>query len=315
VSVRADLHTHSNLSDGTTSPSQLVHAAAAAGLDVVALTDHDTTAGWSEASAAAAEVGIGFVPGMEISTRTPDQYGDRVPVHLLAYWFDPDDAALCAEAERARRSRAERARAMTELVAADYLITWEQVRAQVRDGATVGRPHIAGALVAAGHATDRPDAFARILRDPRYRVHHYATDTATAIALVGAAGGVPVIAHPGAGRGYTITETMLRAFVDAGLAGIEVDHRENPPPVRARLRAFAAAHDLIVTGSSDYHGTGKPNRLGEHLTDPGALDRITAAALSGRASVVRSGRDRQARHRQGEYVPAARARRDAVRHL
>jgi 3',5'-nucleoside bisphosphate phosphatase len=269
-----DLHTHSTHSDGTTTPRALVAAAVVAGVDVVALTDHDTTAGWDAGAAAARELGVKFVPGIELST-----CHRGVPIHLLAYYPDPHHEDLVREMTRARSSRTARARRMVELVANDYPITWDQVRALVAPGATVGRPHIGDALVAAGHAVDRTAAFAGILRSDKYRVEHYATTTVHAIGIVRAAGGVPVIAHPGANRGYTITDAMIHDLADAGLAGIEIDHRDNTRGRREALQVIARRRDLIVTGSSDYHGTGKPNRLGENTTSPDALERIRACAL------------------------------------
>ncbi|WP_235534101.1 PHP domain-containing protein [Oerskovia sp. Root22] len=275
------MHTHSHHSDGTSSPARVIADAKAAGLDVVALTDHDTTAGWFEAAGVAAAAGIGFVPGMEISTRM-----GGVPIHLLSYLHDPTDPALIAEADKARASRLGRARAMVELINADYPLTWASVLEHVAPGATAGRPYIGDALVAAGHVPDRPAAFARILGHRAYRVPHYSTDTVTAVRLVRAAGGVPVIAHPGADRGHAITDAMIEHLAGAGLVGIEVDHRDNPPARRTQLQALAHRLDLIVTGSSDYHGAGKPNQLGEYTTTPEALEHIWTAR--GNTSVWRS---------------------------
>ncbi|MBG6085556.1 PHP domain-containing protein [Zhihengliuella flava] len=280
--MRIDLHTHSCVSDGTESPGEVVRAAAAAGLDVVALTDHDQTAGWAEAAAAAASAGIGFIPGMEISCRS----SDGISVHLLCYLHDPADAELVAELDAARSSRQTRARRMVEILAEDFPLTWDMVQEQTHDGATIGRPHIADALVAAGVVVDRSHAFATILTPrSRYYVGHYAVDAARAVRLVRQAGGVPVFAHPVASaRGRVVGQPVFTELIEAGLLGVEIAHRDNPEDGRRFLRQLAAEHDLIVTGSSDYHGAGKPNRLGEHLTEPAQLERLLAAG-SGSAAV------------------------------
>ena len=275
TNVRIDPHTHSVVSDGTDTPTELVAAAAWAGLDVVGLTDHDTTAGWSEVVAAGVEHGVTILRGMEIST----QFEHR-SIHLLAYLFDPADAALLARTERARSSRVERARMMVERIAEDFPITWEQVSAQVVDGATIGRPHIADALVAAGHVPDRSAAFAPggpVANRTKYYVPHYAPDVREAIELVRGAGGVPIVAHPYALRGRGIHPDALPAAIEAGLMGVEVEHRDHDDEDRVQLRALAEREGLIITGSSDYHGRGKVNLLGENLTAPDQLERIVAA--------------------------------------
>jgi len=275
VAFRApiDLHTHSSVSDGTQTPAELIEAAAAAGLGTVALTDHDSTAGWAEASAAAVRVGIDFVPGMELSTR----FGWK-SVHMLAYFFDPRDEALVAECGRIRDARRTRAEAIVSRLAEDYELTWDDVLAHTTPGASVGRPHIADALVTRGHVLDRDEAFATLLH-PRggYFEPLYAPSPLAGVELIRGAGGVPVLAHPATrGRDNVLDDRYLTSLVDAGLAGLEVDHRENTPDGRAYLLEFAAAHSLVVTGSSDYHGAGKPNLLGENTTAPAALDRIVA---------------------------------------
>lgn len=270
-----DLHAHSNISDGTETPSQLVAAAAAAGLDVVALTDHDQTSGWKEAGTAALEHGVGLVPGMEISCKA----GQGLSVHLLSYLHDPDDPDLLEEINKARGARIDRARRMVELIAEDYPITWDLVGEQSTPGATLGRPHIADALVAAGVVSDRSEAFATVLTShSRYYVGHYAVDPVRAVELVRAAGGVPVFAHPMAElRGRVVAPAVFEDMIEAGLLGLEIDHRDNSAQGRAFLRRLADRHGLIVTGSSDYHGAGKPNRLGENTTDPQMLQRILEA--------------------------------------
>ncbi|MCY7288473.1 MAG: PHP domain-containing protein [Cryobacterium sp.] len=266
-----DLHTHSSVSDGTETPSQLVRAAAAAGLGTVALTDHDSTAGWAEAGAAARTAGLTLIPGMEFSTRV-----GFASVHLLAYLFDPSDAGIVAETARERQARLVRAEQMVERIGVDYALTWEDVLAQTTPDATVGRPHIADALVARGFALTRSEAFAGILHwEAGYYQPHYAPDPLRAITLVRAAGGVPVIAHPATrGAADVIPEAKLARLAAAGLFGVELEHRENKPEAKARLYALAEKYGLFVTGSSDYHGEGKPNRLGENTTAPDVLERI-----------------------------------------
>lgn len=286
VHVAADLHTHSTVSDGTDTPAELVEAAARAGLGAIAITDHDSTAGWAEATDAALARGIVLIPGMELSTRV--QFAS---VHVLAYLVDPGDEGLLAETARIRESRMTRAEKIVRRIAADYELTWDDVLAQTTDGATIGRPHIADALVARGHAATRSEAFAGILHwRSGYAQPHYAPDPLTGIRLIRAAGGVPVLAHPGTrGAEEVITEERLRRFVDAGLFGLEVDHPENTAASKPRLRALAARYGLAVTGSSDYHGLGKANRLGEHTTDPEVVARIVAEATGTRPVVPRAG--------------------------
>jgi len=266
--VRIDLHAHSSASDGTQSPAELVVAAAHAGLDVVALTDHDTTAGWAAASAAAREVGVALVPGTEVSARW-----HGVSVHLLSYLQDPTHPALVAELDRTRDARLGRARRMVALLAADVPLTWDDVLAQAGDAVTVGRPHIADALVANGVVPDRDAAFAHLLRaDGPYHVPHYAPDAADAVRAILAAGGVPVFAHPGAdARGRIVPDETFDELAAAGLVGLEVDHRDHGPAQRERLTRLAQRLGLLVTGGSDHHGAGKSNRLGENLTRPEIL--------------------------------------------
>jgi predicted metal-dependent phosphoesterase TrpH len=270
--VRIDLHAHSNVSDGTEAPDAVMLAAAAAKLDAIALTDHDSTDGWAQASEAAVLAGIAFVPGIEISCRT----AEGISVHLLSYLHDPAHPGLLEEITKAKDARLTRAEHMVTLLAEDYPLTWDDVIHHVAPGATLGRPHIADALVAAGVVSDRSEAFSSILTSrSRYFVQHYAPDPALAVELVRAAGGVPVFAHPVASaRGRIVGEQTYQEMIDAGLAGLEIEHRDNPADGRRFLRGLAERHGLLVTGSSDYHGTGKPNVLGENLTAPGVLARI-----------------------------------------
>ena len=270
--MRIDLHAHSNVSDGTQAPGAVMASAAEAGLDVVALTDHDSTDGWAEAASAARSSGVALVPGMEISCRTTE----GISVHLLCYLHDPAHPGLLEEITKAKDARFTRAERMVSLLAEDYPLSWDDVIHHVAPGATLGRPHIADALVAAGVVADRTEAFESILTShSRYFVQHYAPDPAFAVELVRAAGGVPVFAHPVASaRGRIVGERTYREMIDAGLAGLEIYHRDNPEEGRVFLRKLADRHGLLVTGSSDYHGAGKPNVLGENLTSPEVFARI-----------------------------------------
>lgn len=278
--MRIDLHTHSNVSDGTEDPDVLIESAAAAGLDAVALTDHDVTAGWDRARSAAIRLGITFVPGMEVSCRTDT----GISVHVLSYLHDPLHTGLRKEIEKSRTARLTRARRMVELMSKDFPITWELVEQHVTEGATVGRPHIADALIALGAVKTRSEAFERVLtaRSP-YWVSHYAPYPARAVALIRDAGGVPVFAHPSAfNRGAVVGGAVINEMIDAGLLGLEVEHRDNPEEARVHLRTIARKNGLLVTGSSDYHGSGKPNRLGENVTSGETFDAITGLATGTR---------------------------------
>lgn len=273
VALEADLHVHSTVSDGTGAPAQLLFEAAEAGLQAIALTDHDSTAGWAEAAAAVPASGVALIPGMELSTR--EGYHS---VHMLGYLFDPEHPALVAETSRIRESRLSRAEQIVRRISRDYPLTWDDVLAHSAEGATIGRPHIADALVARGHAPDRSAAFAGILH-PRsgYAEPHYAPDPITGIRLIREAGGVPVLAHPGTrGSDVVVAPGRLAQLVEAGLFGLEVDHPENKPSALPRLRELAARFGLAITGSSDYHGDGKPNRLGEQRTAPEVVARLIA---------------------------------------
>ncbi|MER5738648.1 MULTISPECIES: PHP domain-containing protein [unclassified Streptomyces] len=273
--MRIDLHSHSTASDGTDTPAELVRNAAAAGLDVVALTDHDTTRGHAEAIAAAPE-GLTVVPGAELSCRL-----DGIGLHMLAYLFDPEEPALLAERELVRDDRVPRARAMVDkLRLLGVPVTWEQVARIAGDG-SVGRPHVAEALVELGVVPDVSGAFTTewIADGGRAHVEKHELDPADAIRLVKAAGGVTVFAHPAAvKRGQVVPESAIAALAEAGLDGIEVDHMDHDEPTRARLRGLAKELGLLVTGSSDYHGSRKTCRLGEYTTDPEIYGEITRRA-------------------------------------
>lgn len=272
MSVRPiDLHAHSSVSDGTESPAELVAAGVAAGLGVLAITDHDSTAGWVPAFEAAEGTGLTVLPGMELSTQL-----QGASVHILAYLIDPAHPGLLAETEKVRAERLHRAEAMVQRIAVDYALDWDDVLAQAAPGATLGRPHIADALVARGHVADRTAAFQSILHwQGGYYRPHEAPKPLEGVELIVAAGGVPVLAHPG-GRGpdRLFDDKRTKQMVDAGLAGVEVGHRDNPPAAREKWAAVARRYDLIVTGSSDYHGRGKPNVLAENTTTPEAYARI-----------------------------------------
>lgn len=269
----SDLHLHSVHSDGTEPPAAVMSAAHRHGLRTAALTDHDTTSGWAEAAEAASSLGMTFIPGMELSARH-----EWRSVHVLAYLVDPDDAQLRAMTDRIRSSRLDRARLMADRIARDYDLVWDDILAQTTDGATVGRPHIADALIARGLVRDRAEAFSGIL-SPRgdYYVALYAPDPVTAVALVSGAGGVPIIAHP-AGRAGVLPDRLLDRMLDAGLAGFELGHRENTGSGLRMLQQLCRDRDLIVTGSSDYHGLGKPNQPGEHTTADDMVARIIERA-------------------------------------
>src|SRR5690625_240386 len=274
-----DMHTHSDLSDGTTSPAEVVAAAARAGLAGIALTDHDTTAGWEAAEEAAEEHGIGLVRGMELSTVSHN----GIAVHVLSYLHDPTDIDLLAEIAKSRNARYKRAKRMVELLSEDFPITWDLVKQQTTVESTIGRPHLADALVQVGAVPNRSAAFDSILRGgSEYYVPHYAPDPVLGVELIRAAGGVPIFAHPKAKvRGRTVSQRLFYDMLDAGLAGVEVYHRDNSGSGKEWLLDFAKDHDLIVKCSSEYLWDRKPNRLGEHVTPRETVEAIEAEATSG----------------------------------
>jgi len=269
--VRIDLHTHSTASDGTQSPAAVIASAAGAGLDVLALTDHDTTSGWDQAAVAAQQHGIALVRGIEISCKD-----NGISIHLLGYLHDPSEPGLLDELEHSRESRATRAQRIVERLSQDFPLDWDDVLKQVGPGATIGRPHIADAMVDKGIVDSRDEAFRRYLnsRTPYYATH-YAVDAVEAVRLVVAAGGVAVMAHPLASkRGRVVDDSVIESMAEAGMSGLEVHHRDHTPEQVRHGLDLAASLDLFVTGSSDYHGDGKVNRLGENSTDPRVLQRI-----------------------------------------
>lgn len=277
VPARIDLHTHSTASDGTLTPAELVRAAADAGLDVVALTDHDTTAGWAPA-VAALPPGLTLIRGAEISCRW---FGAEpaIPLHLLAYLFDPAEPHLAAELARVRRAREERGERIVRLLQADGIpVSWTEILAGA-GGGTVGRPHIAQALIRAGLVATTTEAFGPDWLGERYRLPKDDIEVFQAVALVRAAGGVPVFAHPKASRrGRVVPDELIADLAAAGLAGLEADHEDHDPAEREHVRGLAADLGLLVTGSSDFHGTHKTVRLGAYTTGPEAYERIVALA-------------------------------------
>ncbi|WP_405587187.1 PHP domain-containing protein [Streptomyces sp. NBC_01190] len=277
--MRIDLHTHSTASDGTDTPAELVRNAAAAGLDVVALTDHDTAGGYPAATAALRELGPGgptLVTGAELSCRI-----GGISMHMLAYLFDPAEPELDRERELVRDDRVPRARGMVaKLQELGVPVTWERV-AQIAGDGSVGRPHVATAMVEAGVVDSVSAAFTPewLANDGRAYVPKHELDPFDAVRLVKGAGGVTVFAHPGAHkRGETVPEAVIAELAAAGLDGIEVDHTDHDEPTRARLRSLADESGLLVTGSSDYHGSRKTVALGACLTDPEVYREIARRA-------------------------------------
>ncbi|RSN50124.1 phosphatase [Amycolatopsis sp. WAC 04197] len=277
--MRIDLHAHSTASDGTDSPAGLIAAAAKAGLDVVAITDHDTTAGWAPA-AEALPPGLTLVPGAELSTISIDPVtGRHISVHLLAYLFDPESAAVVAEQTRLRSERRWRLRVMAERMAADGLpVDPDEVMSLLPEDGSAGRPHLAQALVRAGVVSSVNEAFASYLGNGSgYFVARQDTLVEDAIDMIAEAGGVTVIAHPFAyTRGATISVDVLAGLAEHGLTGVEVDHPNHDEETRVRLHGLAGELGLVRTGSSDYHGTNKTIDLGDETTDPLALEELVA---------------------------------------
>lgn len=280
MGVLIDLHAHTTASDGTDTPAELMAAASAAGLHAVAITDHDTTAGWAEAEQAR-PAGLRVVRGAELSCIAPDGRGGRLTVHLLAYLFDPEAPAVVAEQTRLRAERRARLRLIAERMAADGLpVDPDAMFAGLAPDASVGRPHLARVLVAAGLVNTVDEAFARYLRDGgAYYLPRTDTPVERAVQMIAAAGGVTVFAHPFARRrGPVVTAEVIRELVGQGLTGVEVDHPDHEPADREELRALAEEQNLVVTGSSDYHGTNKTVRLGAESTAPEQLEALVSKA-------------------------------------
>ena len=269
-----DLHTHSSFSDGTDSPSDLINKAFAAGVTTIALTDHDTVAGWDEATNYL-RPRLALVLGSEISCQTKD----GISVHMLGLLFDPENEALITMMAQTRENRIGRmSKIIARLTAADYEVTMEDVEAHLAPGATLGRPHLADALIAKGYMKTREEVFAQVLHNESpFYVAHYSPTPEAAIALIKQAGGVAVIAHAMSSlRGRVITPATFESYVAAGLDGIEVFHRDHTLENRELLLNIADEFGLIKTGSSDYHGNGKLNQLAEHQTTAIEFEKLEA---------------------------------------
>jgi 3',5'-nucleoside bisphosphate phosphatase len=286
--VRIDLHTHSDRSDGTARPGELVRLAGQRGIDVLAITDHDTTEGWEEAAEAAKREGLTLVRGIEISCKL-----EGSAAHLLAYLPDPGYGPLAAELERILDGRNARLPAtLAKLRRLGIDIDEDDVRRVAGDAAALGRPHVADALIEKGVVARRGEAFDRYLgsQGPAY-VKRYAAPLTEMLHTVAGAGGVSVLAHPWATRHKhraVLDEALFAELREAGLAGIEVDHQDHDEQARDGLRSIARNLDLVVTGSSDYHGEGKLDHdLGCNTTEPDAYSRLVELAGE---SAARSGR-------------------------
>lgn len=284
--MRIDLHTHSTASDGTLPPGQVMTRAAEAKLDIIALTDHDTTAGW-EPAIQALPPGLTFVPGAELSCYWQSGGGPRISLHLLAYLFDPSHPGLSAELARVCASRETRGEQMVKrLVTDDVPISWAQVK-RLAAGAPIGRPHIGAALIAAGVVTDMEAAFGSQWLGERYRIEKADIEVFTALKLVREAGGVTVFAHPKATkRGRTVPDEAIGALADAGLTGIEADHADHTAGVRAHVRQLADRYGLVPIGSSDFHGDHKKLGIGDNATTTFADYQRLIAGATGRTPVT-----------------------------
>ena len=275
-----DLHTHSNSSDGTDSPTELINKALAAGVTTIALTDHDSVAGISEAQSAL-RPGLSLVPGAEISCQTDD----GISVHMLGLLFDLTNADLISTMEKTRENRHGRMQRIIQRInEAGIDISMADVLAELSDGATLGRPHLADALIKKGVVKSRDEAFSEMLHNKsKYYVAHYSPKPVDAIKLIKAAGGVAVIAHPMAShRGRTISYETFGDLIAAGLDGIEVDHRDHTPDEKSALIKFASENNLVMTGASDYHGNGKLNQLAEYTTNQTQWDMLQSRANQNR---------------------------------
>jgi 3',5'-nucleoside bisphosphate phosphatase len=271
-----DLHTHTTISDGTDTPAQLINKALASGIQVLALTDHDSIAGWDEARAHL-RPGMDLVLGSEISCQTED----GISVHMLGLLFDSNNQELQDVLAQTRDNRFGRMQRIVTRMNDDGIeISMEEVLAQLSEGATLGRPHLADAMVAKGLAKNRDEIFEKWLHNNSpYYVAHYSPTPERAIALIKAAGGVSVIAHPMASlRGRTVSVESFSSYVDAGLDAIEVFHRDHTGEQRNLLSGIVKDLGVLRTGSSDYHGTGKINELAENTTEPDQWQALEARA-------------------------------------
>lgn len=275
-----DLHTHTTASDGTDSPFALVKKALATGVTTLGITDHDSTAGWEEAITAL-QPQIQLALGAEVSCLT----ADGISVHMLGLLFDGEDEQLQQMLSDCRNTRLPRMRKMVALLQADgFDISLEDVYQAAPDQATIGRPHLADALVAKKIVATRDEAFADLLHnESKYYVTHAAPTPADAIATIKRAGGVAVIAHPFASRrGQILTADTFQDLVVAGLDGIEVHHRDQNAAEQQVLTEIARELHLVTTGASDYHGTGKLNAMAENTTHPAQWEALEARASARR---------------------------------
>ena len=271
-----DLHTHTTASDVTDSPFALVEKALATGVTILGITDHDSTAGWAEATTAI-QSQIQLVLGAEVSCLTTD----GISVHMLGLLFDGADESMQQMLSDSRDTRLPRMRKMVALLQADgFDISLEDVYQAAPDQATIGRPHLADALVAKKIVATRDEAFADLLHnESKYYVTHAAPTPADAIATIKKAGGVAVIAHPFASRrGQILTADTFQDLVNAGLDGIEVHHRDQNAAEQQVLTEIARELHLVTTGASDYHGTGKLNAMAENTTHPAQWEALEARA-------------------------------------
>ncbi len=279
-----DMHCHTVFSDGTESPAHTLEIAAERGLSGVAIVDHDTIASWGAAKEASITQNYPLIRGSEITA----EYG-KTSVHILAYLYDCEDKVVADMFAQIRQNRVARIHRMIDLISRDYPITWDDVAAQIRKGddTTIGRPHIADALVAAGVYSTRSEAFegAVSARNHKYYVPVRSPQADDVVKRVKQAGGVVVIAHPGAvsRNKYILSDEQIRSLTDCGLDGLEVHHRDNPPEQQERLNCLAQQLGLLQTGGSDWHGFGKPNVMGENTTD---LETVTEIIHRGKIRVL-----------------------------
>ncbi|WP_033521347.1 PHP domain-containing protein [Bifidobacterium bohemicum] len=262
-----DLHCHTVYSDGTNTPVELVEQAVAKGLEGVAITDHDTTAGWRNASAASRRFGFPVLRGTEVTAEC-----GPVSVHMLAYQYDPNNEGISGLFRCTREARLKRAKHMVGLLSEDFPISWQSVLEQVKEGSqtTIGRPHMADALVAAGVYRTRSEAFrGAVSASGKYYIPTPSPSAAEVVRVVRNAGGVSIVAHPAdrSRNAVLLDDEHIRQLARLGLDGLEIRHRGNLQADRVRLEALAEELGLLVTGGSDWHGAGKPNRLGENVTD------------------------------------------------
>jgi hypothetical protein len=274
--MRVDLHVHSNNSDGAFPPEEVVRIARDAGLDGIALTDHDSTAGYEIARDAGERAGLRVIPGSEISAVY--QNGS---IHILGYFLDTRHPRLVEELGAIRDDREWRARGMIDkLNALGVPVTFEQVRA-IAKGESIVRPHVAQAMVDLGVIESTVDAFTPdwILEGGRAYVEKKALTPEAAVTLIAEAGGVAVIAHPvWHPKDPDEQHAFIERLASLGMAGIEVDHPDHDPPTRERFRALAGQLGLVATGSSDYHGNDHGGRIGENTTAPEVLEELEALA-------------------------------------